>query len=528
MNKSEHPLLESFTCHGFWWLPGESEPVSGVLTYTPEDSIVLEVVILGRPHDFDAIGPIAGLIQGVTSDNRFFYLTDLILVKNSHALMLTPSKTSRTYQAAYLIESGRPLPLENENPDFLLSSVMMGFDHLSTWMDLHPITNSVDEGGGYSQLLQRPKPVTHIVDEQKTRVSFSTVSSADIDVSNPYAMSGGLFLRPVIEVVPHSGQNLKWYIAYFRKLQHLIIVLMGYATNINHVAGTFKVSKKEDGPPITVLIYWAQDINVKRTREVRRETMLVPFTEFKSRKQKISKWIANYETIKDQIALFIETILNPGMYPEFRWLATTQAIESYHRKVFGGAFVKKEAYQKDISPLVKSAIPPSLAQDHRQSLKSKIDFGYEYSLNRRLRDFLNKLPDDLVKKLLTSVNCDKPKDFTYAVKETRNYYTHYDEGIFILDEDEQREYGMVLRKLMFAHLLKQIGFTDNELKSAFLTYKKRKKVSKKKSLKRKTSKKKTSKSKKKVSKKKSVKRKTSNRKVKKAVFKKKLSKKTSK
>lgn len=88
-------------------------------------------------------------------------------------------------------------------------------------------------------------------------------------------------------------------------------------------------------------------------------------------------------------------------------------------------------------------------------------------MNRRLKDFLSVLPDELVDGFLQRLDGIERKVFTHRVKETRNYYTHYDQAIFRLNDREQHDYSIVLTQLMLAHLMKRMGFTDGELQKAF-------------------------------------------------------------
>ena len=238
---------------------------------------------------------------------------------------------------------------------------------------------------------------------------------------------------------------------------------MGAATNINHAEGVVEIGTTRR----PFLVYWKQSINVKRDTPIATQDMLVRYSDFRRRKIKVASWLANYDEIEEQIDLIVETILSPGMYREFRWLMLTQAIESFHRKTIGGSYMETETYLETVAREIKGSIPSNLPRDHRESLKSKIDFGYEYSMNRRLKDFLSALPNGLVDRLLQKLGGIERKVFTNRVKETRNYYTHYDQAMDKLSDSEQDEYSVVLKQLMLAHLMKHMGFTDRELHKAF-------------------------------------------------------------
>jgi hypothetical protein len=56
MNVSDCTFLDDFRISGHWWLPREpEESIAGVLTFTPEAGIRLELAGLFVRSDFDAL-----------------------------------------------------------------------------------------------------------------------------------------------------------------------------------------------------------------------------------------------------------------------------------------------------------------------------------------------------------------------------------------------------------------------------------------------------------------------------------------
>lgn len=141
-----------------------------------------------------------------------------------------------------------------------------------------------------------------------------------------------------------------------------------------------------------------------------------------------------------------------------------QALESFHRVKMGGKYLSNEAWQPYRTALAEK-ISSELDADHKESLKSRIKYGNEFSLRKRVGELLETL-DEKVSSSLSPTD----KYFTADLVDTRNYLTHYDDelkGVALKNADlywvNQR-----LRVLITILLLKEIGireeFTVNLMK----------------------------------------------------------------
>ena len=73
-----------------------------------------------------------------------------------------------------------------------------------------------------------------------------------------------------------------------------------------------------------------------------------------------------------------------------------------------------------LSAIVK-AIPGEVEQSLRESLKSRLRYGYQYSLRRRLSTLLQNLQEDTFAAL--KINRD---EFVDKVKTARDFFTHWE------------------------------------------------------------------------------------------------------
>lgn len=136
----------------------------------------------------------------------------------------------------------------------------------------------------------------------------------------------------------------------------------------------------------------------------------------------IKNWFAKAELLEPVYDLYFGTLYNSSMYVQHEFLSLAQALETYHRRAFKGRYADDAEYKNVHEALVR-AIPETISPEFRESLKGKLLYGHEYSLRKRMKDILGKH-----KGLLPYVILDTSK-FVSNVCDTRNYLTHYDQGL---------------------------------------------------------------------------------------------------
>jgi hypothetical protein len=117
---------------------------------------------------------------------------------------------------------------------------------------------------------------------------------------------------------------------------------------------------------------------------------------------------------------FFGTIYDPSMYRELRFLALSQAIESFHRRIYGGQYVTDKEYEPIRDVLIK-AIPDNLDEDFKESLKKGLEHGNEFSLRKRLKGLVNQFWKNCLENFVKN-----KRDFIDHIYDTRNYLTHWD------------------------------------------------------------------------------------------------------
>src|SRR5690606_13894137 len=115
---------------------------------------------------------------------------------------------------------------------------------------------------------------------------------------------------------------------------------------------------------------------------------------------------------------------------------------------------------------VTQAIPKGLASDHRDSLKNRIKFGYQYSLRKRIKLILTEVLNpykDIVIRIVGDYS-----EFNKKLVDTRNYLTHYTsepDQLPITDPHEQYMFVQKMKLLMQLCFFIELGLSAEEVNS---------------------------------------------------------------
>ncbi len=162
------------------------------------------------------------------------------------------------------------------------------------------------------------------------------------------------------------------------------------------------------------------------------------------------------------VNLALSTMASTNLWVHVRFLSLLQALEGLHRALFSGTYMDPEQY-KVVKDALVDAIPNIVSADHRASLKTKIRYGNEISLRKRLNDLAGRLDDAVRIQILGS------KDVPQNWVDTRNYYTHWDEELRskILTDEAMYEASVRLTNFLRALYLHQVGVPTETLNAAY-------------------------------------------------------------
>jgi len=141
----------------------------------------------------------------------------------------------------------------------------------------------------------------------------------------------------------------------------------------------------------------------------------------------------------------------------------TQAIEAYHRHKFEGKYLSDKDYKPIYNRFKEIIKVLDIEDSFKDALKSKLKYGNEYSLRKRLKDLFVKYRD-------ITQNFIKDEDnFVNRIVDTRNYLTHYDKKLKNIAEGRDLyRITQKLKKILQICLLSELGFIKEEIQSMFL------------------------------------------------------------
>ena len=155
--------------------------------------------------------------------------------------------------------------------------------------------------------------------------------------------------------------------------------------------------------------------------------------------------------------LLYNCALYSDQFHESQFIFLSQSIETLHRYTRAGTYIDQVEYDTKVRPLLEGAIPQTLDRSFRQALKSRLKYGNQHSLRKRLQDLFAEYPDIMTKLRI------KPKAEASAIADARNELTHYEPTA---DKDSRRRRNLhrmctVLRLIIEATLLREIGIPDD-------------------------------------------------------------------
>jgi hypothetical protein len=176
----------------------------------------------------------------------------------------------------------------------------------------------------------------------------------------------------------------------------------------------------------------------------------------------VVKWFELLPRVENPVSLALSIMASEELWAHVRFLSLVQALEGLHRALFSGTYMDAKQYQQVEAALV-TAIPEDVSSDHRSALESRIKYGNEIALAKRLKELAELLPVPLRNRILGSSLV--PRSWI----DTRNYYTHWDETLRpnILSNQEMHDANVRLMGFLQASYLHLAGTNSETLQTAF-------------------------------------------------------------
>lgn len=463
MYSGKSTMLDSFELNGTWWLPENyEEKIAGILRYERGD---IELNLIGqfsssiestRHHEPGMFRP--SIICGLC-DGKLVTLCDLMLTNNTFHFGIIADHSSRFIAGCLLVGWA----FESKNVlQFIHSDAK--FTSLEYWVGQRPFVENRVAKGGYSLSYESPETITAKVSQSDAEISVVGVHSV-----NQGFNGRELVHRNVIRIRPDSPRDMDWFMKTISTFRNLLTLASSDQVNYDTIDLYFSDAPTNHPDGITkVSVFFKQPGDAKPVKPSKFPSFLFSYESIQDQFENvINLWYLKSEELSTVFDLLFGVMYNRRLYLRFQFLSLIHAIESYDRIRNKTQYLTQQEYESIRSTLV-TAIPQTVAADHRDSLKNRIKYGNEASLRKRLTEIFKKLSLDSVN-LVT----DDPKKFVKRIVDTRNYFTHYgdDSKENSIDEgSELYEASLRLQILLYILLLKEIGLSEGFIVNAIRSF----------------------------------------------------------
>jgi hypothetical protein len=104
----------------------------------------------------------------------------------------------------------------------------------------------------------------------------------------------------------------------------------------------------------------------------------------------LDNWLSRNDQLRTAFDLVAGAQLDKEIPVRFKFLNLIHALECLDRAIGNRVYISEEEY-KPFRQKLANAIPSELEDGHKESLRTKIKFGYELSLRNRLTKMLAEL-----------------------------------------------------------------------------------------------------------------------------------------
>ena len=418
-------MIETHTCRGLWWTPSNPDAkLNGSLTITKGDARLDVVGDFGREllserdrqRTYSMSLADQPLLLGITTDGRSVTLVECTEVSGTAHF---PGVATAIYRAAAAI-FGHMF----ENDELVeFDEIEIRTTDLERWLGHVPFPLEQFDAKNDTQVARvgvtRPQNIEiPLANGDRAQLRFEIRTSGlgviTTDATLHYAAWIGLRFA--------QRRKLDDATAIIQQLRNFLSLAVGKPLTLLAVDGYHDDVRYQNGgrKPLQVLYSVARNPEPS-PRAVQPQEMLFTFVEVRDRfADVLAAWFDHHERLEPVFALYFGTLYNPSLYLEQRFVAFSQAIETYDRRRRPKCKERDSTEHKQLIREILATTP----QQHRKWLKEKLAFSNELTLARRIEHVL-----DACRNVTTQIVGDEGVTaFIRSVRNTRNYYTHWDPG----------------------------------------------------------------------------------------------------
>ena len=430
---------------GIWWLPNNPQNKEACkLAFNNESGIALELIgALGDIYTFDNRKP-HQLILGITGEGKQVTLTKCSATGVSVGM---PGFSRESYKPSLCLIGAH----FDDPAKVLFDRLVVKYSYLSDWV----------QTSGFEikrSLASHKIEVSYFLpDDIEAKLSIGEVSVSFICNTTGDGIEK-IHLNQSVQMEVIADQEYSFSDLSYRYIRPLRNLLSLATTKPNTIIELFFFSKQavfENGngemtqSPIQAFFQQAYF----RERE---ERLLIPHSMLFTLHDMIDdfrtvleRWFNLSNELDSVCNLFFGVQSRPELNLENKFLNVVQAVETYHRRR-----VKNEVLPKAEHKRKKREVLRSVPAEYQEWLKGLLAYSNEPRLEHRIREILEKAHD-----AIAPVIIDK-ESFARRVKDTRNYFTHYDRRLLKRAARGEELFWLTqkLSYLLQACLLLELGF----------------------------------------------------------------------
>ena len=424
--------------------------LQGTLVYSLEEGIELNLLgefddlhLSDKPHDIN-------LICGFTTKGKEISLYKCF---ESHRSSSMPGIATSKYIVNYLFV-GKYFKTRTE---LVFNNLTAEIDKLSPWVRKYGFKKTE-----YDKALQKTTVVYERPQEIKFKIADGIIGQFNFSFTAPFTKNipkinleqkSHLELR--LDHLKHFDKIIKDYF-HFQNFLTVGLYHLTHPISIKLRDESFQQADASNKEKIDIRLFFRPHILQNQTKKNHARDFLFSYEDVETDFEKfIQHWFENENLLKPVISMIVDSFNHNSPFTENSFLNIVQGLETYHRRFENNANIPKEKHKQRVTEILDT-----VHEKHKKWLESKLHFSNEPTLHQRLEFLLEENRNETLDKIIA----DKSK-FIKDVKNSRNYYTHYDKRLekksikgtelYLLSEK--------LKILLICVILKKIGIPKEKI-----------------------------------------------------------------
>jgi len=451
--------MQQFEYAGIWWLPEKHElQVSGTLYFNYKEGARLSLI--GSFVELQKLDALLStkIILGLTQDGK------QITLYRCH-------EKNRNINFFGLINSEFSVDVVfigchfEKEEDILFEKLSISYTNLDEWVGISgfQFDTKVDQKGYLKRFVVVYTPPQKFGAKiQNYNINISFDFNYKIDSRFIIQLKQITVIEIETKSPVHFTNYMETIVEYIRGFLSLAIGESVYPIKIIGKSKASVTKLKDERVVLNnIFIFYKLGRFADFSKRVYAHDMLFTYRDISDKLELyLENWISKSEILRPVYELYFSTLYNPSMYLNLQFLSLIQALEAYHRRIYGGKYISDEDYTRMYKAFIK-VIPKNIDPGFRNSLFEKIKYLNELSLRRRLKDLFKKY-----KNVVKPVIPDKKK-FIDSIKNTRDFLTHYDKNLESKSKKGKELYRLTqkIKFLLEICFLSELGMSDEIIRN---------------------------------------------------------------